>query len=135
MKLRARQGPGSLLDKKEFKMASLGMNGPYKLDNETIDKAVSRTSPGNYALGRKDDQGTFLVGYVGRSDSDVNARLKAWVGNTKRPLFMFSYATSAKAAFEKECENYHDFQPPGNDIHPQRPANTNWKCPKCNIFD
>jgi hypothetical protein len=115
-------------------MASLGMNGPYKLDTTTIDQVVTRTSAGNYALGNKNNEGTFLVGYVGRSDSDVNARLKAWVGNRSWGLFKFSYATSPKAAFEKECENYHDFKPPGNDKHPQRPANTNWKCPRCNIF-
>jgi len=116
-------------------MPSLGMNGPYKLDNETIDAEVTQTSPGNYALGRKDKKGTFRVGYVGRSDDDVNGRLKYWIGETKRPLFMFSYATSAKAAFEKECNNYHDFDPPDNTSHPARPRNSNWKCPKCKTFD
>lgn len=115
-------------------MASLGMNGPYKLDKESIDAKLTKTSPGNYALGKKDDDGTFRVGYVGRADSDVNARLNSWVGKTKRPLFKFSYASSAKAAFEKECENYHDFKPPGNSAHPARPDGTNWKCPRCNIF-
>ena len=116
-------------------MASLGMNGPYKLNRDTIDAKVTKKSPGNYALGRKDPDGTFLVGYVGRADSDIKGRLKSWVGKTKRPLFKFSYATSAKAAFEKECENYHDFKPPGNDVHPARPDGTNWKCSVCNIFD
>ena len=115
-------------------MASLGMSGPYKLDKNAIDAKVSKTSPGNYALGKKDAKGAFLVGYVGRADSDVNARLKSWVGKTKRPLFKFSYATSAKAAFEKECENYHDFDPEGNDVHPARPDGTNWKCPRCKKF-
>jgi len=115
-------------------MPSLSMNGPYKLDKETIDTKVTRISPGNYALGKKDEKGTFLVGYVGRSDDDVKGRLKRWVGETKRPLFKFSYATSAKAAFEKECNNYHDFNPPGNTNHPARAEGTNWKCPQCNIF-
>lgn len=113
-------------------MASLGMQGPYKLDTETIEAKVTRTSPGNYALGRK--KGTFLVGYVGRSDSDVRARLKSWVGKTRRPLFKFSYATSPKAAFDKECENYHDFNPPDNDVHPDRPDGTDWHCPRCEIY-
>lgn len=116
-------------------MASLGMSGSYNLDNGTINREVTRTSPGNYALGRKDDKGTFLVNYVGRADSDVNARLKSWVGRANYPLFKFSYATSAKAAFEKECENFHDFDPPGNDVHPARPEGTNWKCPRCDVFD
>ena len=116
-------------------MASLQMEGPYKLDKDTIDDKVTRTSPGNYALGEKNDKGTFQVGYVGRSDSDVNARLQSWVGETRRPLFKFSYASSPKAAFEKECNNWHDFDPPGNDSHPARPQGSGWKCPVCDIFD
>jgi len=116
-------------------MATLNMKGPYKLDAKTIDAQVTKTSPGNYALGKRNEEGTFLVGYVGRADKDVNGRLKSWVSKTKRPLFKFSYASSTKAAFEKECENYHDFDPPGNDIHPDRPNGTNWKCPRCNVFD
>jgi len=116
-------------------MASLNMNGPHKLDGDTVDRQVTRTSPGNYALGKKNDEGTFMVGYVGRADKDVNSRLKSWVDKTKRPFFKYSYASSAKAAFEKECENYHEFDPPGNDIHPDRPDGAGWKCPRCDIFD
>ena len=116
-------------------MATLNMNGPHKLDTKTIEDKVTKTSPGNYALGSKNDKGVFLVYYVGRSDTDVAARLKSWIGNTKRPLFKFSYATSPKAAFEKECQNYHDFEPTDNSVHPQRPDNTNWKCPRCAKFD
>mgnify|MGYP000061884240 CR=1 FL=1 len=32
-------------------MASLGMQGPYPLSTAEIDRQVTRTSPGNYALG------------------------------------------------------------------------------------
>lgn len=45
--------------------------------------------------------------------------------------------TSAKAAFEKECHNYHDFggkEKLDNTIHPDRPAGSGWKCPCCKIF-
>lgn len=116
-------------------MPYLGMDGPYKLNNETIDAKVTRTSPGNYALGSRSEKGGFIPGYVGRSDDDVNGRLKNWVGKTRRPLFKFRYATSAMAAFKKECNNYHDFKPSGNTSHPARPRNSNWKCPRCRIFD
>lgn len=116
-------------------MATLNMNGSYKLDSSTIEEKVTKTSAGNYALGKKDSDNIFIVGYVGRSDTDVGKRLKSWIKNTTRPLFKFSYASSPKAAFEKECTNYHDFNPSGNDVHPQRPDNTNWKCPKCKNFD
>jgi len=122
-----------------FEMASLDMKGPYKLTTEKIDEVVTRTSPGNYALGYVRDN-TFYVCYVGRSDTDINERLKQWVG--KKPNrythFKFSYATSPKAAFEKECRNYHDFggvDKLDNEYHPQRPDGTNWKCPVCDIYD
>lgn len=116
-------------------MASLEMKGAFDLTNDEIDNQVTKTSPGNYALGRISD-GTFYVSYVGRSDKDLNDRLKDWVGEYKK--FKFSYATSPKAAFVKECHNYHDFGEADkldNENHPQRPDNTNWKCPVCDIFD
>ena len=51
-------------------MRSLEMSGSYPLSDEAIDEALTRTSPGNYALGYMDGD-TFSVFYVGRSDSDV----------------------------------------------------------------
>lgn len=117
-------------------MASLDMQGPFNLTNEEIDKQITKTSAGNYALGSVKDDGTFIVKYVGRSDTDLNARLKAHVG--KHPKFKYSYATSPKSAFEKECKNFHDFGGTDsleNDIHPDRPANSGWKCPSCKTFD
>jgi len=75
------------------------------------------------------------VRYVGRSDTDVNSRLRSWVGKDSRyKQFKYSYATSSKEAFEKECKNYHDFggsESLDNKDHPQRPEGTNWKCPVC----
>lgn len=115
-------------------MATLNMYGPYILNTQTVDSKVTRKSAGNYALGYNNTNDKFSVCYVGRSDSDVASRLKSWINNTKRPLFKFSYATSPKAAFEKECKNYHDFNPTDNSVHPQRPDNTYWKCPVCKIF-
>ena len=118
-------------------MTSLGMNGPYTFTSSEIDRVVTRTSPGNYALGYTQDDGTFIVKYVGRSDSDVNQELKARLALNYNK-FKYSYATSPKAAFEKESQNYHDFggkEKLDNEIHPSRPAGTNWKCPVCTIFD
>ena len=118
-------------------MASLGMEGPYNFTSSEIDRVVTRTSYGNYALGYTKDDGTFIVQYVGRSDTDVNLELKARL-TSKYKHFKYSYATSPKAAFEKECHNYHDFggsEKLDNKIHPSRPADTNWKCPVCDIFD
>jgi len=125
-------------------MASTGLGKSYPLDNETIDSEVTEESAGTYVLGHiktKTEKGkekkTFIVEYVGRSDDDINGRLKKWVGS-KYKRFKFGYFGSPKAAFEKECNIYHDFGEKellDNDIHPDRPANANWKCPRCDIFN
>ena len=116
-------------------MASLGMKGLFNLTSREIDSQVTKTSPGNYALGRVSEN-KFYVYYVGRSDTDLNGRLKDWVDEYDK--FRFSYAASPKAAFEKECQNYHDFGETDkldNKQHPQRPDDSNWKCPVCDIFN
>lgn len=118
-------------------MASLNMYDPYPLNDTEINKQVTRKSPGNYGLGYTDEKNTFIVLYVGRSDTDLNDRLHRWVGK-KYKQFKYSYADSPKAAFEKECRNYHDFggkEKLDNEAHPDRPSGTNWKCPVCKIFD
>jgi hypothetical protein len=76
-------------------MGPLEMSGSFRLDDEVIDEVVRQTSPGNYALGYLDGD-TFLVFYVGRSDSDVRRRLHEWVGAPSRYA---RYESSAKAAW------------------------------------
>ena len=117
-------------------MASSGLRGPFTLNQTTIDKEVASVSAGAYALGQDDAAGTtFYIDYVGRSDSDVNARLKSHVG--KHRQFKYEYYSSPKAAFEKECRLWHDFGAPPKDnaVHPARPTNSGWKCPVCPVFD
>jgi hypothetical protein len=149
-------------------MGELEMSGPYLLTDGAIDRALNRTSAGNYALGYMDGA-AFLVFYVGRADSDVKRRLHDWVGASSRferyapsaqaasgsrqrgplPLgapalervgigvdsaytcFAFSYAVSARAAFEKECRNYHDFGAGAgldNEAHPAPTLGSSWEC-------
>jgi hypothetical protein len=115
-------------------MPNTGLNGLYRLSSEKIDEVVTKTSPGTYVLEREDSSNSFIVNYVGRSDDDVNDRLKDWVGLKGYKRFKFGYFGSPKAAFEKECEIYHDFSGLDNDIHPQRPEGTSWQCPHCNTF-
>lgn len=117
-------------------MPSLGMEGPFNFDSNTIDQVVTRTSAGNYDLGRTNEKGTFFVYYVGRSDTDLKQELKARL-QKGHPAFMYSYAASPKAAFEKECKNFHDFGGKDkleNETHPARPDKTDWKCPVCDVF-
>jgi len=118
-------------------MANTGLEGPYELTDEKIDKIVTLTSPGAYALGKSED-GKLLTSlkYVGRSDDDVNDRLHDWVRNY--PHFKFGYFDSPKAAFEKECRLWHTFGGPegklDNEKHPDRPDGSGWQCPVCDIF-
>ncbi|AMK78455.1 MULTISPECIES: hypothetical protein [Methylomonas] len=118
-------------------MASLDMQGAYDLSNAKINELITESAEGNYALGIINQKtNKFVVKYVGRSETDLNARLKQHVG--RYPKFKFSYAASPKAAFEKVCQNYHDFGGSKkllNHVHPTRPADVDWKCPCCNTFD
>ncbi|MEX2575288.1 MAG: hypothetical protein WD382_01420 [Halofilum sp. (in: g-proteobacteria)] len=118
-------------------MASLDMGGSHPLTDSKIDEIVTKTSPGNYALGYQGEN-SFIVQYVGRSDSDVNSRLHDWAAKGKHKRFKFSYASNRKAAFEKECRNFHDFggtEKLQNSAHPDRPNDSDWECPVCTIFD
>ena len=79
-------------------MATLDMQGAYDLTNIKINELITESSDGNYALGIINQKtNKFVVKYVGRSGTDLNARLKQHVGHY--PKFKFSYASSAKAAF------------------------------------
>jgi hypothetical protein len=80
---------------RHFPMGSLEMSGSYPLTDAAIDEMLNRAAPGNYALGYLDGD-TFLVFYVGRSDSDVRHRLHEWVG---APSSSGRYASSNKAAW------------------------------------
>jgi hypothetical protein len=117
-------------------MANSGLNGPFELTEQGIDYSVTLTSPGAYVLGKQGGDGKFYISYVGRSDNDVNDRLHDWIG--KYSQFKFGYLESPEMAFVKECNLYHDFGGPekglDNEVHPQRPENSNWQCPRCNVF-
>ena|SRR2546430_13897370 len=109
-------------------MANSGLTGPHTLSKTTVDAVVTKKSPGAYALGhtRTTDQ-AYIIQYVGRSDEDLNARIKQWDGVYAQ--FKYGYFPSPKAAFDKECQLFHDFTPPDNKVHPARPQGSNWKCP------
>ena len=111
-------------------MVNTGLFGSHPLDTDTIDRVVQGTGPGTYMLGSAGGQ-TFYVSYVGRSDGDLNYRLKQWV-SSKYTHFMYAFYPSSKAAFEKECRLFHDFGGTAkldNAVHPARPQSTNHPCP------
>jgi hypothetical protein len=111
-------------------MPEMGLNGPFALADADIDREVSRTAPGVYALDQNHDSGPFRITYVGRSDTDVNQRLHEHLPKYKR--FQFEYYATPQEAYEKECALYHDFNPPARISHPARQHGSKWRCPRCN---
>lgn len=112
----------------------------YELTEEKINEVVDSNRIGNYAYGYLNDEGIFIVRYVGRSDSDLRERLKHGLydnnpESAKYERFKFSYASSPGKAYEKECRNYHDFGGEEgrlvNDVHPAKPQNSSLSCPIC----
>lgn len=111
-------------------MAATGLHGPYSLTEDVIDEIVRGVGPGAYVLTRRETKPSFIVNYVGRSDGDLSARLKQWVGS-KYSHFKYGFLDNAKAAFLKECQIFHDFggiESLDNKVHPARVENTNWTC-------
>jgi hypothetical protein len=104
-----------------------GLQGPKPLTSTSIDNSVRGTSPGAYALGHVDSLSVFRVSYVGRSDSDLNARLHNHIGVYRH--FIFWIVDTKRQAFEKECQLFHEYDPPDNDVHPARPPGTSYSCP------
>ena len=108
-------------------MANTGLFGPHSLDADTIDAEVG-DGIGVYVLGSSNN-GTFYVSYVGRSDTDLNARLHQHIGEDDQ--FKHGFLPTVKACFEKECHLYHDFPNQNNKAHPSKPEETDYNCPVC----
>ena len=110
-------------------MAETGLFGAYALTERKIDEYVS-ADIGAYALGFV-NAGQFHVRYVGRSDDDLNGRLKYWIGSYS--AFKYGHFERVEDAFAKECQMFHDFGGDrgklDNDIHPARPKGVRCDCP------
>jgi hypothetical protein len=89
------------------------MHGPFILEEEIIDRMVKKGIMGNYTLGFANRNGSIMsVNYVGRSDTDLNRRLKDVA------------ALSVEIAYIKECHDYHIYIDNGfrldNENHPRK---------------
>lgn len=118
-------------------MQTRSIMGPFDLTEKAIAQVVTQTSAGNYALGAMGER-AFRVFYVNRSDDDVAKELSSCVKqNPRYKAFKFSYAPDPKTAFDRECDDYHDFGKSGtldNADHPERPDASDWLCPQCDVY-
>lgn len=130
-------------------MAKLDMDGPFDLDRRVIETSVTQPLPGTFAIGHKDKGGRFQVQYVGRDDQNLAAALLKAVnrgvgkpgivgrmlgGKPVANAFKFSYASTAQAAYEKQCRNFHAFgetRSLENSAHPTPPPGSGFTCPIC----
>ena len=123
-------------------MPSLNMRGPFILTDEEVNNRVDSGKMGNYAYGylqEREGRQIFIVRYVGRSLTDlreeIKSRHKSEAKFTKLDCeyFKFSYAGSVREAYEKECQNFHDFGEQEsllNEDHPSKPTdNGSYHCP------
>ena len=117
-------------------MACLRMLGPYDLTPDNIDRVVRPYATGVFAIGYTRESGAFVVRYIGRSDTDLRSELRAQSPD-ETARFKLVESPSAMAAFDTQCELYHEFGGADsleNDEHPPRPRGTKWVCPACDIF-
>lgn len=109
---------------------SYSFTSRYSLTETEVDRVIAKAKIGAYVLGTAADSGGIYVKYVGRSDSDLNARLKQHVGaNSEYTHFQCVYGTTALEAFNTECKLYHDYPNKNNKIHPDKPKGQTPDCP------
>lgn len=102
---------------------------------QVIRQAVALGQPGAYALG--DDLGGFVVGYVGRSDDCVRARLLTHERLYEFEYFVVVHTPDKVTAYDAECELFHAHRLVGrtlaNRIHPAVPARMSRECRYCSF--
>ena len=101
----------------------MALQGPYPLYEASF--RVQPSSTGVYILSRNG----IVASYVGRSDSDLQQRIINSASEGDYAAFWFDYASSPMDAYKYECELYHKYDPPDNQVHPAVPPNANWRCP------
>ncbi len=101
-------------------MAKAYIDGKFHyLNDEIINKNVEVDSIGVYILLDHHAGGLFKVCYVGRSDKDLNDRLKKHVGSYE--YFHFEEHDDAYSAYEQELAYYNNYPDLDNKIKPAKP--------------
>ena len=107
------------------------------LNSESIAQNVARKLIGNYWLGNYSNE-SFIVRYVGRSDTCLQRRLKEQAAKRRWDAFAFrptdQFCLPLKEAFDIECREYHLINPRDNKMHPDAPSGLkNYKCQYCKL--
>lgn len=110
-------------------MTTPNLQGPFRLDFDTIGRAVAEKATGAFALGYESPDGAFRITYVGSSEDSLRARLLERIGSEQ--AFKFGPCASAEQAFLLECQLFHEFRPRANRFHPARPRGSTAQCPHC----
>jgi len=110
-------------------LSSPRLYGPFQLTERGIDAHLQADSPGVYVLGYVRNN-LFIVNYVGRDDADLKIGLRTHLPGPYQQ-FKFAYALSARDAFLKQCELYHDYVGLDNKRHPCPPREMDLQCPRC----
>lgn len=112
------------------------MKGKFPLTNTSIDSFVP-TGPGAYILVNSSNNAV----YVGRSDSDLNSRLKnhlsgneqnSWIQRSSPTDYYFEVTVNAQEAYKLECGWFHKYKPNCNTAHPAKLSYV-WVCPTCGL--
>lgn len=112
------------------------MKGKFGLTIAEIDSVVTNTA-GTYILVNSNNNAV----YVGRSDTDLNKRLKEHLPENEKELcikrsdvtyFYFENANDPQGAYLLECEWYHNYRPTCNIAHPAK-ISAVWICPICRL--
>lgn len=113
------------------------MTKAFRMTPDVIRVVVEKGRMGAYVLGDVVN-GRFSYAYVGRSECCLQNRLLTHPLLYHYPYFIFSYAGSAKEAFELESKWWHDCRNSGfpllNAIHPASPSGTALTCPYCQFY-
>jgi hypothetical protein len=108
---------------------ALPLEGPFAFNDMTIDAKVTLQIPGVYLLGYKLNN-VFQVQRVGRSDDNLNSRLKSSEYRGLFREFKACYCSSDEEAFHSECELWHAY---GGTLNPNHPAMPKGKFIVCRL--
>lgn len=106
----------------------------WALSPWAVRTTVPERVPGVYILGKFETYKGFTPVYVGRSDSDVRARLLSHCTVLMAQYFLARECTCPRQAFHKECFYWHALRGSGgllNLYHPDSPSGLCLHCPYC----